>query len=214
MLRKIKEPVSCLTHMAGAFAGLICTVFLIYKAIPHGASYIVPFAVFGASLVLLYLASALYHMLNVPEKVETILQKFDHAMIFSLIAGTYTPTCLIPLRGPWGWSILGVVWGIALLGVFMKIFWINAPRLLSTAIYLIMGWVGAVAFLPLVRALSTAAFVLLALGGAAYTMGAIIYAAEKPNFSLRHFGFHELFHLFVMAGSAFHVLFMFQLLPA
>ena len=214
MLPKIKEPVSCLTHLFGAIAGLVCAVVLICKAAPFGAAYVVPLAVFGVSLVLLYLASTLYHMLNVPEKIETALQKFDHAMIFSLIAGTYTPACAIPLRGLWGWSILGVVWAIAAAGIVMKIFWIGAPRFFSTAVYLVMGWVGAAAVVPLVRSLSGAAFLFLVLGGAAYTAGAVIYAVQKPDIWPRYFGFHEVFHLFVLAGSAFHVLFMFQLFPA
>lgn len=214
MLHKIKEPISCLTHLFGAAAGVVCTIALLCKAVPFGARYVAPFAVFGVSLVLLYLASTLYHMLAVSEKIETLLQKFDHAMIFSLIAGTYTPTCVISLRGPWGWSILSVVWAIAAAGIIMKIFWITAPRFLSTAIYVVMGWVGAVAFVPLLRSLSVAAFVFLLLGGAAYTVGAVIYAAQKPNFNLRYFGFHEVFHIFVLLGSAFHILFMFQLFPA
>lgn len=213
MLRKIRDPMSCLTHLSGAVVALFCTIWMIYKAVPFGAVYIVAFAVFGASLVLLYTASAVYHMLRVRDSVLKMLRRIDHTMIFFLIAGTYTPVCLIPLRGPWGWSILSVVWGLALLGTFMKIFWLHAPRALSTAIYVIMGWIVVVAFYPLLNAISTGAFVLLLLGGLSYTLGAVIYALKWPPLKVQWIGFHEIFHLFVLLGSAFHVLFMVQLFP-
>lgn len=213
MLR-IKEPVSCFTHMGGAIAALICTIALICMAIPRGVSYVVSFAIFGVAMILLYTASTIYHMLRVPKRVSRILQRIDHTMIFSFIAGTYTPACLIPLRGAWGWTILAIVWTIALAGLFMKLFWLTAPRFLSTIVYLTMGWVAVVAVVPLYRALSDAAFVLLLSGGLSYTIGAVIYAAKRPRLFPARFGFHELFHIFVLLGSAFHVLFMFSLCAA
>jgi len=208
---EIKEPVSCLTHFGGAVAALFCTVSLLFKAFHLGGSYIISFAVFGATMILLYTASTVYHMLRVSKKISRILQRIDHTMIFSLIAGTYTPACLIPLRGAWGWSILATVWVMAAVGTLMKLFWLNAPRLLSTAVYLIMGWIGVVAVVPLFRALSAPAFALLVLGGLSYTAGALIFATKRPRFFPRYFGFHEVFHIFVMLGSAFHVGFMFAL---
>lgn len=208
---RIKEPVSCLTHLGGAIAALICTIALIYTAVPLGASYVVSFAVFGVAMIMLYTASALYHMLRVSKKVSRILQRIDHTMIFSFIAGTYTPACLIPLRGAWGWVMLVTVWGIAVAGLFMKLFWLTAPRFLSTLVYLIMGWLAVVAVVPLFRALSTATFVLLLLGGVSYTIGAVVYALKRPKLFPRYFGFHEVFHIFVLLGSAFHVIFMFAL---
>lgn len=211
---KIKEPVSCLTHLGGAVAALICTVALIYMAIPRGASYIVSFAVFGGAMVSLYVSSALYHMLRVPKRISRILQRIDHTMIFSFIAGSYTPACLIALRGLWGWIMLAVVWTMAAAGLFMKLFWLTAPRLLSTAVYLVMGWVAVVAVVPLFHALSAPAFILLVLGGVSYTAGAVIYAAKRPRLFPPHFSFHEVFHIFVLLGSAFHVLFMFSLCAA
>lgn len=210
MLR-IKEPVSCLTHLAGAIAALICAVALIYTAIPHGASYVISFAIFSAAMVLLYTSSAIYHMLRVPKKMSRILQRIDHTMIFSFIAGTYTPACLIPLRGAWGWIILVLVWAMTVTGLFMKLFWLTAPRFISTLIYLIMGWIAAVAIVPLFRALSARAFAFLLLGGVSYTIGAIIYAVKRPKLFPPHFSFHEVFHILVLLGSAFHVLFMFSL---
>lgn len=211
---RIKEPVSCLTHLGGAVAALICTAVLIYMAIPRGAAYIISFAVFGVAMVSLYMSSAIYHMLRVPKRISRILQRIDHTMIFSFIAGTYTPACLIPLRGAWGWAMLSIVWIMAAAGLFMKLFWLTAPRLLSTAVYLVMGWVAVVAVVPLYRALSVSAFVLLLLGGLSYTAGAVIYAAKRPRLFPPHFSFHEIFHIFVLLGSAFHVLFMFSLCAA
>ena len=214
MIRIIRDPMSCLTHLAGAVAAVFCTIWMVGKAVPFGVAYTVSFAVFGVSLVLLYTASAVYHMPRARDSVIQALRRIDHTMIFFLIAGTYTPVCVIPLRGPWGWSILAVVWGLALLGTFMKIFWLHAPRALSTAIYVIMGWIVVVAFYPLLNAVSTGSFALLLLGGLSYTLGAVIYALKWPPLKVRWIGFHEIFHLFVLLGSAFHVLFMIRLFPA
>ena len=214
MLSRIKDPVSCLTHLAGAVAALFCAAILVRKAIPFGPVYVTAFVVFGASMVMLYTASALYHMLRLSDARTRMMRRIDHTMIFILIAGTYTPVCLIPLRGPWGWSILAVIWGLALAGAFMKIFWLQAPRLLSTTIYVIMGWLVIVAFYPLLKALSTAAFVLLVAGGLAYTVGAVIYFLKWPPLPFTWAGFHEIFHIFVLLGTALHVLFMFQLFPS
>ena len=211
MRKKIKEPVNCLTHLFGAIAAAGCTVALLIEAAPYGAKYIIAFAVFGASLIMLYSTSAVYHMVHLNEEKTRILRRVDHTMIFYLIAGSYTPVCLIPLYGPWGWSILGTVWGLALAGTFMKIFWMKAPRSLSTGVYIIMGWIVVVAFYPLLKAVPLGVFALLLAGGLCYTTGAIIYARKRPIFSIPGFGFHEIFHVFVLAGSAFHVAFMFYL---
>jgi len=125
-------------------------------------------------------------------------------MIFILIAGTYTPVCLIPLRGGWGWSLFGIVWGFAIAGVFIKLYWMNAPRWLYTGIYLVMGWMVIVAIYPLIKVLPTGALAWLAAGGLFYTVGAVIYAIKRPNLVPGVFGFHEIWHLFVMAGSFSH----------
>lgn len=212
-VERIKDPVSCLTHLFGAVAAVGCLVALLSVAAPYGPRYTLSFAVFGASLILLYSASAVYHMLRLSEERTRLLRRIDHTMIFYLIAGTYTPVCLIPLHGPWGWSILGTVWGLALAGTFMKIFWLKAPRGISTAIYIIMGWIVLVAFYPLIKAVSATAFAMLLAGGLCYTAGAVIYAIKRPRLNIPGCGFHEIFHVFVLAGSAFHVAFMFQILP-
>jgi len=131
-------------------------------------------------------------------------------MIFVLIAGTYTPICLVPLHGKWGWTMLVLIWAFALSGIFLKIFWMNAPRWLSTLIYVVMGWLAVVAFVPLEKAVSWQGIGLLLAGGIAYTIGAVIYGLKKPNITLKNFGFHEIFHVFVMVGSSLHIAFMFQ----
>ncbi len=215
MLRAIKDPVSCLTHLAGAVLAVVCTVLLLVAATRDAnARYIVGFAVFGTTLVLQYVASTVYHMVRASERTTRILRRIDHMMIFVLIAGTYTPVCLVPLYGAWGWTLLGLVWGIAVAGVVLKIFWLHAPRWLSTALYMGMGWLVLIALVPLVKAVSVSAFALLVAGGGFYTLGAVMYAAKWPPLPFRWFGFHELFHVFVLGGSACHALFMFRLVPA
>lgn len=215
MFKKMKDPVSSLTHLIGAVISIPCTIFLVYNAY-HNATmvHVVSFIIFGIALFLLYSASAVYHMLPIPEKASEILRRIDHMMIFVLIAGTYTPICLIPLRGAWGWTLLSLVWGIAILGIILKAVWIDAPRKLSTAIYLIMGWLAVLVFYPLVNALPLAAILLLIAGGIIYSLGAVIYAVKWPKFSFKFFGFHELFHLFVLGGSACHIVLMFKYILA
>lgn len=211
MIRKMKDPVSSLTHLAGAIISVICTVVLVHLARAQADKlYVVAFLVFGMALILLYTASAVYHMLPLPEKAGTILRRIDHMMIFVLIAGTYTPICMVPLRGSWGWTLLVLIWVLAFAGILLKACWINAPRWLSTAIYLFMGWLVVAAFYPLAKSVSVNGILLLTLGGLAYSVGAVIYALKWPKLSIKGFGFHEIFHLFVLGGSSLHVWFMFR----
>ena len=201
------DPVSGLTHLVFAVAAVIgATVLITLAAVHHKWWHLGAFIVYGASLFLLYLASSLYHLLPVSERAKRILRQFDHVAIFLLIAGTYTPLCLVPLRGPWGWSLFGAVWALALAGMFLAVFAVDAPRWLTTVVYLALGWLVVVAGWPLVHRLSTEGLVWLALGGAFYTAGAVIYAAKKPNPVPHVFGFHEIFHIFVMLGSLAHFL--------
>lgn len=210
MFKKMKDPISALTHMAGAIIAIPLTVLLILKAVhEHSVVGIVSFSIFGAALICLYTASTVYHMLPISEKASLVLKRIDHMMIFVLIAGTYTPICLIPLRGAWGYSLLALVWSIAIAGILLKAFWIDAPRWLSTTIYIVMGWLVLIAFVPLVKSLPLGAILLLTLGGITYTLGGIIYAIKWPKLNFKYFGFHEIFHLFVLGGSAFHTCLMF-----
>jgi len=208
---KVKDPVSGFSHLGGAVLSVIGLYFLIRYAVANGTVWhIVSFSVFGASLILLYAASSIYHLLVVSERSSVILRKIDHMMIYVLIAGTYTPVCLIPLRGGWGWSLLISIWGIAMTGIILKILWFNAPRWLSTLFYIIMGWLIAIAFVPLVRTMPVVAVLWLIAGGLLYTIGAIIYGTKWPRLKSKVFGFHEVFHIFVLYGSFCHFWLMFR----
>lgn len=162
-------------------------------------------------MILLYGASATYHSLNLTGKALRVFRKLDHMMIFVLIAGSYTPVCLIILGGKTGYALLAAVWGIALLGMTLKAFWITCPKWFSSVIYIAMGWACVAVFGPLWRILPHAAFGWLLAGGIIYTVGGVIYALKLPLFNQKHefFGSHEIFHLFVMGGSICHFIFMF-----
>lgn len=200
----LKEPVNALTHMVGAVLALIGLVYLVYLGLQRGPWHLAAFLTFGISLVLLYTASTVYHAIKASPRVTLTLRKLDHVMIFVLIAGSYTPFCLLPLRGPWGWSMLGTIWGLALVGAVTKMFWMGAPRWLSTGFYVLMGWLVVVAIYPMVQSVATPSLVLLGIGGLFYTIGAVLYATKWPNPWPGVFGFHEIWHLFVMAGSGAH----------
>lgn len=205
VFRRFKDPVSGLTHLAAALFSVAALVLLLYYAVRVGtARHVAAFAVFGVSLILLYTASSLYHLLPLSRRGTEILRRLDHIMIFFLIAGTYTPVCLVPLRGGWGWGLLATVWTLALAGVFLKLFRPGTPRWLSTGIYLFMGWLIVIALWPLIRNMPVGGVVWMGVGGAFYTVGAVIYGLKRPNIIPGTFGFHEIFHLLVMAGSFSH----------
>ncbi|NLV15889.1 MAG: hemolysin III family protein [Syntrophomonadaceae bacterium] len=212
LICRLRDPVNGLTHLVGVVLSVVGAVFLIYAAAQHAqAGYVVAASIFGASLLLLYTASTLYHLLPLSDRGTAILRRVDHMMIFVLIAGTYTPLCLITLAGKWGWILLWTIWGLAAVGVAMKLFWFNAPRWFSTLFYVLMGAI-VVAFLPLLSGLlSPAAVAWIAGGGILYIIGAIIYATKLPILNCsRWFGFHEVFHLFVLGGSFCHFWFIYN----
>lgn len=191
--------------MAGALASIAgLTLMVVYAAIRADAWHIVSFSIFGASLILMYTVSTLYHGLKLSEKALLVFRRIDHIMIFLVIAGSYTPICLVPLRGAWGWSIFGTIWGAAVFGMILKLFFMNVPRWISTMIYLLMGWMCLIAIYPLVRALDAMSLFWLALGGIFYSGGAVVYVLRKPNPWPGFFGFHEIWHSFVLLGSFFH----------
>ena len=188
ILKKIKDPVSCLTHMAGAIASIVGMIFLILLAVREGTPWhIVGFSIFGASLILLYSASTIYHMLDISDRVNLILRKVDHMMIFVLIAGTYTPICITALRGGLGWTLLVVIWTAGILGMILKGVWMNAPRWLSTLIYAVMGWMIILAIYPLAKAIPAQGTVFLVMGGLFYTIGAVIYGLKWPKINFQVF---------------------------
>ncbi|MCL2320634.1 MAG: hemolysin III family protein [Oscillospiraceae bacterium] len=207
MKRIIREPFSSISHLIGFIAAIPILLVLVMKS--QNAYSAIAFVIFGVALMLLYGASASYHGINGKEKTTNLLRRIDHMMIFILIAGTYTPICLISLRGSTGYILFALIWFCAILGILFKIFWMDAPRWVSTAIYVFMGWLAVFAFYPIIRSVSIAGFGLILLGGLFYTVGAVIYGLEWPKITTKYFGFHELFHVFVLFGSAVHVLFMF-----
>ena len=205
---QVKDPMSALTHFIGFLAVIPVGLSLLDQA--ETKVQMIAFIIFSISLMLLYGASTIYHTLKLSAEKTAYLRRIDHMMIFILIAGTYTPVCLVTLAGKWGYILLGLIWLIAIAGVFMKMFWMGAPRWLSTMVYVVMGWLSITAFVPLMKAVGWGGFGMLLGGGIAYTVGAVIYALKKPNLAiLKNFGFHEIFHVFVMIGSAFHIGFMF-----
>lgn len=208
----IREPGSAITHFIGMMLAIFAAVPLLVKAgVTSGGSSFTAMTVFITSMILLYGASAMYHSVNLAGRSLRIFQKLDHMMIFVLIAGSYTPVCLIVLGGDAGYRLLALVWGIALAGMAIKACWITCPKWFSSIIYIAMGWVCVLVFGQLFDTLSTAAFLWLLTGGIIYTVGGVIYALKLPIFNSRHqaFGSHEVFHLFVMGGSICHFIFMY-----
>jgi hemolysin III len=201
----IREPVNSLTHAFGALAAVVGLVLMIIDSM-NRESYIALMAslFFGISMILLYSSSAAYHWVNGSERRILWLKRIDHMMIFILIAGSYTPYTLIALPSPMSWIVFGLVWGIAIAGVLLKLLWIHAPRWISTGIYLGMGWMSVAIFPSMHDSFSFGGYFWLAMGGLAYTIGAIIYALKKPDPIPMKFGFHEIWHLFVMAGTFCH----------
>jgi hemolysin III len=189
-------------HLVAAFFTPVGLAALLLIA--DSPARIVGGAIFASSLMLLYATSASYHVVHWSRRLRAVMMRADHATIFVLIAGTYTPFCLVTIGWAWGIPMLSVVWTFAALGALMKIVWPQAPRWLGVSLYLGLGWIGAVAAYPLVTSLSPAALALLITGGMLYSIGAIIYATRRPNPFPRVFGFHEVFHTLVVAGTVLH----------
>jgi len=205
MLRflRFKEPVNTWTHLLTCVAAIVGLVFLIVMTADETGK-MMSMIVYGTSMIVLFLASSLYHAISGSEKVTRALKKFDHMSIFFLIAGTYTPVFAIGLDGAWRVTMLITVWSLAVVGMLLKLFFIGVPRSLSTVLYVGLGWIAIVPFVKLVDALPTGAIVLMVLGGVAYTIGAVIYGTKKFDFWPGKFGHHEIFHLWVSTGSALH----------
>lgn len=210
--KHVKDPGSAITHFIGMLMAVFAAVPLIIKA-THEPSpiYVVSIAIYATSLILLYAASTTYHTFDRSEKVNTILKKIDHMMISVLIAGSYTPICLLVLGGRLGIILLAIVWSIAIAGILIKAFWVYCPKWVSSVLYIGMGWTCVLAFTQLLNSMSPAAFGWLLAGGLIYTAGGIIYALKLPIFNMKHkeFGSHEIFHLFVMGGSICHFVVMY-----
>lgn len=208
----IKDPGSAITHFIGLVMASLATGPLLVRAGTHQTPvHLISMAIFMASMILLYAASTTYHTFDISPSVNRLLKKLDHMMISVLIAGSYTPVCLLVLNGRLSILLLTIIWGLAITGILIKAFWVTCPKWFSSILYIGMGWTCILAFGPIVRSLTTGAFLWLLAGGILYTIGGIIYALKLSIFNSRHpyFGSHEIFHLFVMGGSFCHYIFMF-----
>lgn len=203
MISKLREPVSGLTHLGGAIAALVGQIVLLVLGW-GGAEKVASIFVYGLSLVALFSASATYHLVNAGPKVTSILRKLDHSAIYLLIAGTYTPFCVNAFTGFFRWGLLAIIWGIAIAGILVKIFYMGAPRWLSAGVYVLMGWLCLSAIGQITTNLSTFTLIWMVVGGVVYTLGAVVYATKIFNFVPGKFGFHEVWHIFVLAGAAAH----------
>lgn len=202
----IREPINGFTHLIAAILSFIGLIALVIKTTLNNPNVtsLTSVIIFGLSMILLYSASATYHLVVSSDKVISFLRRLDHAMIFVLIAGSYTPFCLIALKGRTGWILFGVIFASALLGVCFKLIWFNCPRWISTIIYVAMGWISIFLIVPLYQSLSIQGVSLLILGGIFYTIGALIYATKPKFLNFKYLGFHEIFHIFIMLGTLTH----------
>jgi hemolysin III len=203
MFKKLREPVNSLTHWAGAilaFLGLIALLVIGWGT----PAKVISLVIYGASLIFLFSASATYHMVQVKARALEIFRKVDHAAIYCLIAGTYTPFCVLVFSGFWKWGMLSIIWTLALTGIIVKIFYIRAPRWLNAGIYLVMGWLAIAAVGQMLAVLPVWVLSWLLAGGVIYTLGAVVYVTKIFNFIPGVFGFHEVWHIFVMLAAAAH----------
>lgn len=203
MFKNIREPVNSLTHWAGAFLAVIGLIALLI--VGWGTPLkVISLVIYGASLIFLFSASATYHMVQVKDQALEIFRKIDHAAIYALIAGTYTPFCLNAFEGFWKWGMLSIIWSLALIGITIKIFYIRAPRWLNAIIYVVMGWLSLSAIGQMLAVLPAWVLGWLIAGGIIYTLGAIVYVTKIFNFKPGVFGFHEMWHIFVMLAALAH----------
>jgi hemolysin III len=203
MLKKLREPVNSLTHWAGALLALIGLIALLIVGWSTPAK-IISLAIYGVSLIFLFSASATYHMVQVKDKALEIFRKIDHAAIYVLIAGTYTPFCVNAFDGFWKWGMLSIIWTLAVIGIVVKIFIIRAPRWLNAGIYIVMGWLSIAAVGEMLSALPAWVLVWMLIGGVIYTLGAVVYITKIFNFKPGVFGFHEVWHIFVLLAALAH----------
>jgi len=200
-----RDPFSGFSHLVAAIASVAGLVLLIFQALDFGDTQdLVGFIIFGSGMIMMFLASAIYHLYNGKSEVIVHLKRLDHIAIFIMIAGGYTPLCLSPLRDDYGYALLSSVWGVAIVGILLKVFWLHAPRILSTGIYLFLGWACVFAVYPMLNNMTSTALWWMLAGGLSYSFGAIVYGTKKPDPWPGIFGFHEIWHLFVIGGAFCH----------
>lgn len=200
---KFREPISALTHLIAAVFSLLGMIVLFYFGWGDSQKMIT-FTIYGISLILLFSASGTYHMMNAHDSIILKLRKMDHSAIYLLIAGTYTPICVYFFHGFWQYGMLTVIWGLAIIGIVVKLFVINAPRWVTAGIYLVMGWLAMMGIQEILRTMPTAAILWMIIGGLFYSIGAIIYITKHLDFAPGTFGFHEVWHIFVILGAFSH----------
>lgn len=210
-MKRLREPISSVTHLIGGGLSVIALVSMIIKQVIGGSlnySLFISTLIFGTSLILTYFTSGIYHAIDeAKKKTIEIARKIDHSMIYILIAGSYSPFCLYVLPYRVGIPVFKILWILAIAGIVLKVSWMKMPRVLSAMLYILMGWTAIFVIKDLYRALAPGAFFLLTLGGVLYTIGGIIYAVKKPN--LKKWNFHDIFHIFIMLGSLAHFLLVF-----
>lgn len=212
---KIREPINSLTHLTGLVLSILGLILLLISTINnYNPIYLISAIIFSLGLVGLYSASTIYHWAVASFKQLEILRKIDHIMIYFLIAATYTPICLISLNGKLGIILLSIVWSLAILGIILKFLWFNAPRWLYTSFYLILGWIAVFFIYPMTKVLPMGAILLLVAGGIMYTIGAVIYGLKSNKIKIWKFGFHEIFHVFIILGSVFHYIMIYEFVIA
>ena len=203
MLKKLREPVNSLTHWAGAALALVGLIVLLIVGWDTPAK-VISLTVYGLSLIAMFSASATYHMVRVKDRALEIFRKIDHSAIYLLIAGTYTPFCVNAFEGFWKWGMLTIIWSLAVIGIIVKVYYIRAPRWLNAGIYLVMGWLAVAAAGQMLAALPAWVLTWLIIGGVLYTLGAVVYITKIFNFKPGVFGFHEMWHIFVLLAAAAH----------
>lgn len=208
---QIREPLNSITHLFGILLSAIGLMLLLINSIQTNDSLkILTSIIFCLGLISLYSASTIYHWIIASERTLEILRKVDHIMIYILIAASYTPICIITLKGLLGYTLISIVWSLAILGIILKIVWLNAPRWLYTSFYLILGWAALFVIYPLYKLLPLTGFLLLVFGGISYSVGAVIYGTKSEKIKIWKFGFHEIFHIFILLGSIIHYIMIFK----
>jgi hemolysin III len=207
MLKPIREPFNALSHFFAAVAAAIGSIYLLISSWASPKLWIA-FCIYGLSLILLFSASAYYHSANTNDQALLKLRKLDHSAIYLLIAGTYTPICMYFFHGFWQWGLLTIIWALAITGIIVKLFIIRSPRWVTAGVYLVMGWLCMLGLNEIISSMPLGAILWMALGGLCYTVGAVIYISKRVNIIPGVFGFHEIWHIFVILGALCHFILM------
>jgi len=211
LLSKLRDPISAISHLSGAAAALAGLLALL-RSPNDQLGWTISLVVYGLSLFLLFLASGMYHAINTTPRITQILRRLDHSAIYLLIAGTYTPFCVMAFSGFWKWGLLAIIWGLAAAGIVAKVFFIHTPRWATAGVYVVMGWLSVFAIREILAALPGETIGWILAGGIIYTLGAAVYVTRRLDFVPGKFGFHEVWHFFVLLGALSHFIAVYSLL--